>query len=78
MTEKLYDLDSHLYKFTASVVSVERKDDYYLTVLDRTAFFPEGGGQASDIGYIGSAFVDYVFIENDINSRKLQKSLKCS
>lgn len=75
MTEKLYDLDSHLYKFTASVVSVERKDDYYLTVLDRTAFFPEGGGQASDIGYIGSAFVDYVFIENDIIYHRTKENI---
>ena len=66
MTEKLYDLDSHLYEFTAGVVSVEKREDYYLTVLDRTAFFPEGGGQASDIGYINGVFVDYVFIENDI------------
>ena len=66
MTEKLYDIDSHLYEFTANALSVEKRNDFYLTVLDRTAFFPEGGGQASDIGCINGVFVDYVFIENDI------------
>ncbi len=66
MTEKLYESDSHLFEFTAKVISVEKCDDYYLTVLDRTAFFPEGGGQASDIGFIGDVFVDYVFIEGNI------------
>ena len=40
MTEKLYESDSHLFEFTAKVISVEKCDDYYLTVLDRTAFFP--------------------------------------
>ena len=75
MTEKLYDIDSHLYEFTASVISVEKKEGYYIAVLDRTAFFPEGGGQASDIGYIGSAFVDYVFIENDIIYHRTKENI---
>ncbi len=66
MTEKLYESDSHLYEFTANIVSVSEKDGKFLTVLDRTAFFPEGGGQASDIGYINGIFVDYVFIEDGI------------
>ena len=52
MTEKLYDKDSHLKEFTATVIDCYEKADGYFTILDRTAFFPEGGGQASDIGYI--------------------------
>ena len=66
MTEKLYEIDSHLKKFDANVIWAVKEKDGFLSVLDRTAFFPEGGGQASDIGYIGEVFVDYVFIEDDV------------
>ena len=52
MTEKLYDLDSHLKEFTAEVTGCFRKGDYFAAELSRTAFFPEGGGQGSDRGEI--------------------------
>lgn len=57
MTEKLYYKDSHLKAFKARVLSCVRDGERYKTVLDRTAFFPEGGGQAGDSGYIGEACV---------------------
>lgn len=49
MTEKLYYLDSHIFDFTATVTGSR---DGWLT-LDRTAFFPGGGGQSFDTGVIG-------------------------
>ncbi len=50
-TEKLYDTDSELYLFEACVLSCERVEDRgYVVELDRTAFFPEGGGQYADRG----------------------------
>ena len=49
MTEALYMNDSYLKEWTAKVVSV--KDDKYI-VLDKTAFYPKGGGQPWDEGYI--------------------------
>lgn len=52
MTEKLYYKDSHLYYFSAHLLDIIETDDANLIVLDKTAFFPEGGGQASDTGYI--------------------------
>jgi len=52
MTEKIYLNDSYCKEFKASVVICEKKDDLYKIVLDKTAFFPEGGGQAADKGTI--------------------------
>ena len=52
MTEKLFYTDSHLQEFTAEVVSCRPCDNGYEAVLARTAFFPEGGGQAADTGVI--------------------------
>lgn len=49
-TEALYDRDSHLRTFTACVTACEHDKDRYRVALDRTCFFPEGGGQAGDRG----------------------------
>ena len=57
MTEKIYYQDAYVKDFSATVLSVEQQDERYAIVLDRTAFFPEEGGQSSDNGYIGSARV---------------------
>lgn len=57
MTEKLYDSDSRLREFTARVLSCERAGERWAAVLDRTAFFPEGGGQAADTGTLGASRV---------------------
>jgi alanyl-tRNA synthetase len=58
-TERLYYRDSHLTEFDARVLSVSRvgeKGRAALT-LDRTAFYPTGGGQPTDTGTLGSAHV---------------------
>lgn len=49
-TEKLFYTDSHMEEFTATVFDCQPSADGYRVVLDRTAFFPEGGGQFGDIG----------------------------
>ncbi len=54
MTERLYYIDSHMKEFTAEVTSCTENGGRYEVVLDRTAFFPEGGGQLGDSGYIGN------------------------
>lgn len=57
MTEKLYDYDSFLSEFTSTVLSCEKSENGYKVTLDKTAFFPEGGGQFSDTGMIGKTAV---------------------
>ena len=67
MTEKLYDKDSHLKEFSAKVLSCEKSGENYAVILNKTAFFPEGGGQESDRGSIGEAAVlDVQIINNEI------------
>lgn len=51
-TIKLYEQDSHLTQWEAVVLDCLPIIDGYHIVLDRTAFFPEGGGQLSDGGTI--------------------------
>ena len=57
MAEKLFYADAHLRKFTARVLSCEESGRLFAVTLDRTAFFPEGGGQSGDIGTLGGARV---------------------
>jgi alanyl-tRNA synthetase len=57
-TERLYYNDSHLIEFEARVVDVtERVSNWTAVVLNRTAFYPTGGGQPSDTGTLDGARV---------------------
>lgn len=81
MTDKLYLKDAYCSSFDATIVSVETCDggdahgetndankmaQKFCVVLDRTAFFPEGGGQPSDVGTIGGVEVVDVQISDGI------------
>lgn len=65
MTEKLYDKDSHLKEFSATVLSCEEYFENWAVELSSTAFFPEGGGQGSDRGFIDNAKVFDVQIKDE-------------
>ena len=56
-TRKLYYEDSHLAVFTARAQSCEQTAQGWEVTLDATAFYPEGGGQACDLGTLGNANV---------------------
>ena len=56
-TRKLYYEDSHLREFTAEVLSCVETEKGFEIILSATAFYPEGGGQACDLGSLGQAQV---------------------
>jgi alanyl-tRNA synthetase len=56
--ERLYYRDSHLIEFDARVLDItERVSGWTAVTLDRTAFYPTGGGQPSDTGNLDGARV---------------------
>ena len=69
-TEALYDVDAFLKDFVGKVISCEEVDEKqgkcYRVILDRTAFFPEQGGQTSDIGTLDNVPVFDVQIEGGV------------
>ena len=54
---KLFYEDPHLTRFSAKVTGCEKAEKGFLITLDATAFYPEGGGQACDIGTLGGVNV---------------------
>ena len=66
-TERLYYTDSHLVEFAAQVTDrTERVSGWTAVTLDRTAFYPTGGGQPSDTGTLeGLRVVECIDDEND-------------
>lgn len=68
-TNKMFYESRYESSFTASVISSEKADGAgdgkYDIVLDRTCFYPEGGGQVSDTGKIEGFAVESVFEKSD-------------
>lgn len=56
-TKKLFYEDSHLQKFSATVLSCVEAKGGWEVVLDKSAFYPTGGGQPCDLGTLGEANV---------------------
>lgn len=83
MTEKIYYSDAYLSEFECKVVNLYNDEKYIYVETDRTAFFPEGGGQTSDVGFLGDVYVKDVqitdgkilhFVENTEENVKALKN----
>lgn len=57
MTEKLYYENPYCKSFVATVEECFPKGERFAVVLNRTAFYPEGGGQPADIGVLNTVNV---------------------
>lgn len=65
MTERLYDADAYLTRFSAEVVESLVWEGRPAVALDRTAFYPLGGGQPADTGTLGGVAVLDVVVRPD-------------
>lgn len=75
-TEKLYYEDPFMSKFTATVLSCEEANGAFKVALDRTAFYPEGGGQPADHGTLGSAAVTDVHEKDGVVFHTCDKAVE--
>lgn len=57
MTEKLFYQDAFLTEFSGTVIDCREEKGQWAVILNRTAFYPEGGGQPADHGTLGSVKV---------------------
>lgn len=64
-TEKLFYKDQYIKEFEGKVLEVTERDGKFHVFLDKTAFFPGGGGQASDLGTLDGKEVIDVIEEGD-------------
>ncbi len=60
MAKRLYYQDPYLFEFDAEVLACEPEKDGFSVTLDRTAFYPEGGGQPADRGWLNEVPVTFV------------------
>ena len=65
-TEKLYYAAPFLKTFTATVLDCQPGKNGFVVTLDRTAFYPEGGGQPADQGTLDGAAVTDVHEKNGV------------
>ena len=81
---KIYYEDQYKKEFLAEVEAIEEIDDKYHVKLNETAFFPGGGGQQNDLGFIEKIPVVDVYEKNGEVYHVLEKKLikihrvKCS
>ena len=75
-TEKLYYANPFLTDFTATVLDCQPGKNGYLVTLDRTAFYPEGGGQPADHGVLDGAVVTDVHEKNSVILHNVDRAVE--
>lgn len=74
--EKLYYKNQYLKEFEAKIIEVKNVKGTYHIVLDKTAFFPGGGGQQYDLGYINDNKVLEVYEKDRLIYHVLKEEFK--
>lgn len=64
MTDLLYYKNVYQVEFKAKILSIDQVKDKYVIVLDATCFYPEGGGQPADAGWLNDVRVVDVQSQN--------------
>ena len=75
-TEKLYYADPFLKEFTATVLDCQAGKNGYTVTLNRTAFYPEGGGQPADHGTLDGAAVTDVHEKNGVIFHNVDRAVE--
>ena len=75
-TEKLYYAAPFLKDFTATVLDCQAGKNGYTVTLDRTAFYPEGGGQPADHGTLDGAAVTDVHEKNGVIFHNVDRAVE--
>ena len=73
-TDLLYLRDAYLKEFDATVVDTDAADERARVALDRTAFYPTGGGQPHDTGTVAGLPVTDVRKEGDLVWHSLERN----
>lgn len=71
--EKIYYDDQYLKEFTAEIVDIKEIENKFHVILDRTAFFPGGGGQSCDLGNLGDQKILDVYEKDEIIYHVVEK-----
>lgn len=82
MTERLYYTDPYIKEWNANIKEVFQEENKFYVILDKTAFFPGGGGQPGDRGFIDDLEVKNVFerekeIIHVLEKNPDKKEVKC-
>ncbi len=65
MTIKLFYKNTYIKEFSANIVKIIENDDLLHIELNQTAFYPEGGGQPCDTGFLDDIEVSHVLEDGD-------------
>lgn len=71
--EKIYYDNQYLKEFTAEIVDIKELDNRFHVILDKTAFFPGGGGQNCDLGTLGGQKLLDVYEKDEVIYHVVEK-----
>lgn len=71
--EKIYYENQYLREFTAEIVDVQEINNKFHVTLDKTAFFPGGGGQSCDLGNLGDQKILDVYEKDEVIYHVVEK-----